>query len=135
VKANLKIYCYGCEQYLTTVLVDTADAADLLYAKITPLILAHRPDCPYYCDVSGRYITPEKALYLSGKQRHHATRGGATMTTCPYDPDDVADLDNYPFWVGGMCFVCRNYDCPHCANAPQPADAYPDQTPGPLPLS
>jgi hypothetical protein len=45
---SMNVRCLGCNRQVGRVLADTANRPDELQAKINKLVLAHRPDCPYY---------------------------------------------------------------------------------------
>ncbi len=47
-QAILEVECNQCGKPLGKVSVDTADMPEQLQEKVNKIILAHRPDCPYY---------------------------------------------------------------------------------------
>ncbi|MBA7584496.1 hypothetical protein ES708_26451 [subsurface metagenome] len=47
-QARLIIECNQCDKHLGEIPVDTADMPETLQERINKVILAHRPDCPYY---------------------------------------------------------------------------------------
>lgn len=45
---SLNVRCLGCNRQVGRVLADTANTAIELKTKVDKVVLAHRPDCPYY---------------------------------------------------------------------------------------